>query len=198
MQIDPFSPEILTERLSIRPAFEADIPAIIRYYQENATHFASTDPPRPSDFYQQEYWLGTLQRIQKEVMAGRYLKLFLFPKQQNIEVLGHVEFSQIVRGPFQACYLGYGITRAWEGKGLMQEGLYACVQHAFKVLNLHRIMANHLPDNERSARLLRRLGFEVEAIARDYLYINGAWRDHVLNVLINPEWRNTFNPEVQA
>ena len=44
-------------------------------------------------------------------------------------------------------------------------------------------MANHLPRNERSARLLARLGFEREGYARRYLQIAGVWEDHVLTAL---------------
>jgi ribosomal-protein-alanine N-acetyltransferase len=56
------------------------------------------------------------------------------------------------------------------------------------VLRLHRVQANHLPENQRSARLLQRLGFRVEGLAREYLYINGAWRDHVLTALTYPQF----------
>jgi ribosomal-protein-alanine N-acetyltransferase len=59
----------------------------------------------------------------------------------------------------------------------------------FGELGFHRIMANYLPHNERSGRLLRRLGFVVEGYARDYLYIHGAWRDHILTALTNPDPR---------
>ena len=37
--------------------------------------------------------------------------------------------------------------------------------------------------------LLRRLGFVVEGYARDYLFLNGQWRDHVMTSLTNPDWR---------
>jgi [ribosomal protein S5]-alanine N-acetyltransferase len=50
---------------------------------------------------------------------------------------------------------------------------------------LSRIMANHRPENTRSANLLAKLGFEREGLARAYLRINGAWADHVLTSLIN-------------
>ena len=109
-------------------------------------------------------------------------------RENNAEVNGTLEFSQIARGPFQACYLGYGIGKRHEGKGLMYEGARAAIDYAFRDLNLHRIMANHLPDNHRSASLLQRLGFMRECIAKEYLRINGDWRDHVLNSLTNHNW----------
>ena len=70
------------------------------------------------------------------------------------------------------------------GQGLMQ--VIAC---AFGSLNLHRIFANYLPDNERSARVLRRLRFEEIGYCRDYLHIAGRWRDHVLTSRLNLNWR---------
>jgi ribosomal-protein-alanine N-acetyltransferase len=68
----------------------------------------------------------------------------------------------------------------------MHEALSAAIDHVFKALKLHRIMVNYMPANERSAALARKLGFVPEGIARDYLYIDGAWRDHVLTALVNP------------
>jgi len=62
------------------------------------------------------------------------------------------------------------------------------IAHAFDVLRLHRIQANYVPDNVRSGRLLQRLGFRKEGFAADYLFINGAWRDHVLTALLNPRF----------
>jgi ribosomal-protein-alanine N-acetyltransferase len=81
--------------------------------------------------------------------------------------------------------LGYAIDHAHEGQGLMQEALQATIEHVFSVLRLHRIQANYVPDNERSGRLLERLGFVREGLAKDYLFINGAWRDHVLTARVN-------------
>jgi len=57
-------------------------------------------------------------------------------------------------------------------------------------MNLHRIMANYVPTNERSASVLKKLGFQVEGYARDYLYLNGKWRDHILTSLTNKDWQD--------
>ncbi|MGF6700538.1 RimJ/RimL family protein N-acetyltransferase [Paraburkholderia sp. MM5496-R1] len=48
------------------------------------------------------------------------------------------------------------------------------IDHVFSTLQLHRVMANYRPDNLRSARLLERLGFENEGLARAYPKIDGA------------------------
>jgi ribosomal-protein-alanine N-acetyltransferase len=49
-------------------------------------------------------------------------------------------------------------------------------------------MANHVPRNERSARLLERLGFEREGFAKAYLHLDGRWQDHVLTSLTSDRW----------
>jgi ribosomal-protein-alanine N-acetyltransferase len=71
------------------------------------------------------------------------------------------------------------------GQGIIKEALGAVIQHAFEVLRLHRIMANYVPTNQRSARVLARQGFSIEGYARAYLFIDGAWQDHVLTSLTN-------------
>ena len=72
----------------------------------------------------------------------------------------------------------------------MREALEAVVAHAFSKhgMHLHRIEANHQPHNARSAAVLARLGFERQGFAKDYLFINGEWRDHVMTALINRAW----------
>jgi ribosomal-protein-alanine N-acetyltransferase len=57
---------------------------------------------------------------------------------------------------------------------------------AFMELHLHRITAHVLEDNLTSIRLLEGMGFEAEGICRDYLYLHGAWRNHIQYSLLNP------------
>jgi len=45
------------------------------------------------------------------------------------------------------------------------------------------------PENGRSVALLQRLGFEDEGLAREYLFINGAWRDHRMFALRNAAFK---------
>ncbi|WP_437624121.1 hypothetical protein [Sorangium sp. So ce1151] len=52
--------------------------------------------------------------------------------------------------------------------------------------NLHRIQATCRPENLRSGAVLARLGFHQEGLAKDNLFIDGAWRDQELTALPNP------------
>jgi ribosomal-protein-alanine N-acetyltransferase len=82
-------------------------------------------------------------------------------------------------------HLGFSICQDFQGQGLMHEALRCAIDFVLKELELHRVMANYRPENERSHRLLQRLGFEHEGRARAYLKIDGRWTDHILTSLIN-------------
>jgi ribosomal-protein-alanine N-acetyltransferase len=84
--------------------------------------------------------------------------------------------------------LGYQIDRECEGRGLMSEALRAAIRYMFEDQKLHRIAANYRPENVRSGRLLAKLGFRIEGFAKDYLFIDGAWRDHILTSRVNDQF----------
>ena len=56
-------------------------------------------------------------------------------------------------------------------------------------MELHRVEASCLPNNEASRRLLEKLGFTCEGLARGYLRIDGVWRDHLIYALLREDWR---------
>ena len=68
----------------------------------------------------------------------------------------------------------------------MFEGLSLLLNYACNSLGLHRLEANIQPENERSQRLVERCGFVNEGVSRNFLFINGAWRDHVRWCYIDP------------
>lgn len=58
--------------------------------------------------------------------------------------------------------LGFALLDAYAGQGLAFEAASAVLQDAFTRLGLARVLAIATPDNERSAALLRKLGFALE------------------------------------
>ena len=101
-------------------------------------------------------------------------------------MIGSVHFSNIARGPFQSCSLGYALDQEYEGQAFMTEALHCAITEMFAPhINLHRIQAGFQPENWRSAEVLKRLGFHEEGLCPDYLFINGQWRVHRLVALLN-------------
>ncbi|NQY52191.1 MAG: GNAT family N-acetyltransferase [Campylobacteraceae bacterium] len=110
---------------------------------------------------------------------------FVALDKDTSEIVGVCSFTGIVRGVFQACFLGYSVTRKFEGQGYMTEILEASISYMFDVVGLNRVMANYMPCNTASEKVLLKLGFEKEGIARRYLKIAGNWEDHILTSKLN-------------
>jgi ribosomal-protein-alanine N-acetyltransferase len=91
---------------------------------------------------------------------------------------GGVNINNIVHGRFQSAAIGYWAFAPAAGRGLMSEAIRLVVRYAFGDLDLHRLEANIQPANEASIRLVKRNGFRYEGLSPDYLFIDGAWRDH--------------------
>ena len=102
-------------------------------------------------------------------------------------LLGGLTLGGIRRGVAQSGTLGYWMGAPHAGKGRMTRAVASAVRFGFSTLRLHRVEAACLPENTASQTLLERNGFQREGLARAYLRINGAWRDHLLYALVEPE-----------
>jgi len=188
----PVLPRLETARLVVKVPMPDDAAALSAFVSDNRAHFAEWDPERDESYFTVPCCRSRLEIMLQEAVAGRSVPFVLVPKHDpRGTIIGQCTFSGITGYPFHAAYLGYGLDHRFVGQGLMTEALRAAIDYCFGTLNLHRIMANHLPTNVRSANLLRRLGFVPEGYARDYLLIAGRWQDHVLTALTNPNWRSS-------
>jgi [ribosomal protein S5]-alanine N-acetyltransferase len=181
-------PLLRTERLVItllQPGMEL---AMVDFLSANAAHFAPWDPPSLPGHLTPSRWTAQCKASLDDFEAGSAIRLVLSHAAAVDGIIGSANVTQICRGPFQAGFLGYRIGRDWEGKGLMREALLAVLDYLFEVQRLHRIHANYMPHNVRSGGLLARLGFTIEGYAKDYLFIDGAWRDHVLTSRVHPRF----------
>ena len=107
-------------------------------------------------------------------------------QRDDHRIAGVININNIVRGSFLSASLGYYAGAPFAGRGLMKEGLELVKRHAFRTLGLHRLEANIQPDNERSISLVKQCGFQHEGMSRDFLFINGEWRDHQRWTCIDP------------
>jgi [ribosomal protein S5]-alanine N-acetyltransferase len=160
---------------------------VLTYHTANRDHLGPVSPARPDNFFTVTWWRSRLAQDAEDWRRGTALRLFLVPREASPgsgPVIGSVSINDIRRGPLQCGELGFGLDAKRQGLGLMSEAVRAVSGYAFGVLGLHRLQANHLPDNHRSAAVLHRVGFRVEGLARESVLIEGRWRDHVLTALV--------------
>ena len=149
---------------------------------DNKEHFRPWEPERHESYYTLKSMSEKCRQSEEQCVQGLGIHWLAFLKGR---LVGFCHFSNIVRGVFQACHLGYGVDSRHQGQGLMREVVQAGIQYMFDEQGLHRVMANYMPSNSRSEGLLKSLGFEREGFAKDYLKINGKWEDHILTAKRN-------------
>jgi ribosomal-protein-alanine N-acetyltransferase len=166
------------------PACEQFVHELREYCSENRAHLQPWEPLRAESYFAAESVAARLSGMAHNNASGHAVH-FLLILPETGEMVGECNFTNIVRGPFQACHLGFSIAKRFEGRGLIHEAMTPAISYIFEQVGLHRVMANFRPENIRSASLLERLGFEREGLAKSYLKINGVWADHVLTSRVN-------------
>jgi [ribosomal protein S5]-alanine N-acetyltransferase len=102
---------------------------------------------------------------------------------RDMALVGGVNLTGVRRRAAQYASLGYWMGEAFSDKGLMSAALHLLLPAAFQEFGLHRVEAACIPENAPSRALLDKFGFRQVGLARQYLRINGSWRDHVLHEL---------------
>jgi len=136
-------------------------------------------PSTPEDF--EAYLVRTAREDQQN---------YLIREGEAGDLVGYVNANNIVFGAFKSAYLGYAAFVGGHGRGLMASGLSIVLDDLFGRMELHRAEANIQPGNKRSIALVERLGFRLEGYSPDYLFINGAWRDHQRFAITSDIWND--------
>ncbi len=177
-----------TGRLILRSLRPVDAGLVLDYYLRNSAFLEEWEPVRSADFYTPAYHAAQLAADCGQMLEGHMLRLWIFKKGDGERTIGTICFSNIVRGAFLSCFLGYKLDGGEINRGYMTEALEKGIEIMFGEYGLHRIEANILPRNARSLRVVEKLGFRDEGVGRKYLRINGAWEDHIHMVLLNEAW----------
>lgn len=172
--------------MTVTPAYA---PLLARLHARNGDHFKLAMTLEPG-MDETAFWEPVLASQQHAFQEGSGLFLVGFHKRAEQPEIGCViSFSGIVHDEFDCCWLGFRMDRALQGQGLMRAALAPAIDAVFARYKLHRIMASHQPENLRSAAVLRRLGFGIDGYSRDFMKVNGVWKDNVLLSLIEHDRR---------
>lgn len=182
LRFDPM-PTIVTARIEMRPPAMGDFEPWAELRAESREFLTPWEPVWPADDLTRSAFRHRLRRYARESREDLGYTFFLFGRGDG-SLLGGVSLTNVRRGVTQSCALGYWMGRRHAGRGLMTEAVKGVIVHVFETMRLHRLEAACLPSNEASKRVLRRTGFSDEGLARQYLRINGQWRDHLLFAIL--------------
>ncbi len=194
------APALQTERLVLRPPRFGDHAAWAALRRASAEFLKPWEPAWGPHHLAPGAFRARVRWARREIEAGRAAPWLLFQRADAAEpagrsptgapperLIGGVTLEHVRRGAAQSASLGYWLGAPFTGRGYMSEALDAVIAYAFHDLDLSRLEAATLPENRASRRLLERIGFEQAGLARAFLQIDGAWRDHTLYELFRAD-----------
>ena len=152
-------PSIATERVVLRPFLADDVYDFYAYAADPV--FQRVGGLRPMRGFQQaQIEVATFYNLQR---MGRMLPLAIL--EQNVKhhetaMIGHV-FLQFIDWRERQAEILFGVHPERWGCGLATEAVRAVVGYAFGELELRSLTAACHADNQRSRRVLARVGFEL-------------------------------------
>lgn len=179
-------PILFGRGLYLRPPHPSDYAAWAELRGISREHLTPWEPTWSRDELSRTAFRRRLRIYQSDLAEDLGYAFFIFQDGED-SLLGGITLSNVRRGVTQAATVGYWVGQPVAGRGIMSEALRVLVTFAFDELHLHRLEASCLPHNMASRRVLERNGFQSEGLARRYLKIDGAWRDHLLFALIEDE-----------
>ena len=176
-----------TERLVLKVLDSSFAPMVLDYFIRNKAFLLQWETFRDDAFYSTDFQRELLATELQKMDEEQLFKVWIFEKSDKCfdKTIGSVALNEIIRGCFHSCFLGYRMDEHKRNQGYMTEAVRAAIDYAFNILALHRIEANIMPHNIASLRVVEKLGFINEGLAKKYLKINGRWEDHIHMVHLN-------------
>lgn len=166
------------EGIRLRPPALEDYEAWAKLRGASRAHTEPWEPSWADDELTKTAFKRRLRRYQADLDNGAGYPFFIFRAADDV-LLGACNLNNVRRGVLQAADLGYWIGAPYVRKGHCRAAIRRVLGYAFGPLHLNRVEAATRLENEPSRKLLLSVGFTPEGVARSYLKINGAWRDHL-------------------
>jgi ribosomal-protein-alanine N-acetyltransferase len=102
-----------------------------------------------------------------------------------------------VRSVTQSSFIGYALFNKYWGFGYAEESVNALIEIAFRDHKLHRVVAGIEPDNKRSIKLAKKLGFRKEGISKRVVLLRGKWQDLIQFALTTEDKNIKWSGQVE-
>lgn len=176
-------PRLLHGPVLLRPPRPADYADWFKLRKDSHAFLRPWEPAWAKDELELPSYLAKLRRYRADAQDGRAHAFFVF-RCEDETLVGGASLRDIRRGAAHCGTLGYWVGERHARRGYTRAAVQAMIGFAFGELELHRIEASCMPENLPSIGVLQQAGFALEGRAREYLRIDGVWRDHLLFGLV--------------
>lgn len=174
-------PSLAGKRIVLRPMAEDDAARVLAIFGDAEVVRYWSRPPLAD--------LTAAAALLDEIQEGFFRRrTFQWGIGQGNDLIGTCALSALSFAHRRA-EVGFVLRRDRWGQGLASEALALLFAFCFDTLALHRLEADVDPDNERSLRVLGRLGFQREGRLRERWNTYGQPRDGLFLGLLRHEWR---------
>ncbi len=180
-------PILLHDRVVLRAPRLSDYEAWRILREESREHLTRWEPVWSAHEISFAAYKDRVKAYVRSIKRGVAAPYFMFDAESDA-LVGGVTLINILRGAAQSASLGYWTGAPHTRCGYARGGVQAVLDHGFSAMGLNRIEAACQPENAASIGLLDSLGFRREGYARDYLHINGKWRDHLIYAMTASDW----------
>ena len=174
-------PELETQNLILRQVNQSDSKDIFQ-------NFSDKEVLKYHDleaFTNIEQAKELIKRFYEKFHSQEMIRWGIAKKENNI-IIGTCGFHNWVQKSFQA-EIGYELTQAYWQKGIMTEALTAIINFGFEKMELNRIAATVMLENNASMKLLEKLGFVEEGVLREYGFWKSEFHDLKMFALLKKE-----------
>lgn len=130
--------------------------------------------------------LNFIRKCLKEYKEKSGLELGIWFKDRLIGCIGLHHINKENRGTS----IGYWLSLKYQGKGIMVQTVHALVNYGFRELNLNRIDLKAGKSNIKSRAIPEKLGFKLEGILREEVFVNNRFVSHAVYSILQREWKN--------
>lgn len=174
----------MSSEITIRFLTIDDIQALLDFEIRNRYYLDESSPCKPEAFYT---LAGQELRMERVLVSKMHDLGYAYGAFLENKLIGTIDLFQVERGALQSAWLGYCIDEEYQGFGFATKMVRKTIDIAFHELHLHRIEASAMPKNKASIRVLEKVGFQREGLAKKNVKIQGVWEDHYSYAIINDD-----------
>lgn len=130
------------------------------------------------------FMLNFIRGRLEALAAGQGYSLSIWHKGGIAGVVGLYDLDQAAR----KAEIGYWLGQEFEGQGLMTRSVAALINYAFFEMGVGRLEIRASTKNLKSRAIPERLGFTLEGILRQEVWLHGKPQDMALYALLKQDW----------